>query len=99
MVYRQNANAIHVYWSELEIQCIAAPETYAGWKVRRADEIAGMDEAPFLLSEGESLVDVKSSKKFQRRNFSCDGLPSYPSIDGPEASPEVSRVTSDCRDT
>ena len=29
--------------------------------------------------------------------FSCDGLPSYPSVDGSEASPEVCRVTSDSR--
>ena len=74
-------------------------ETYAGGKVRREDELAELNEALFLLSEGESLVDVKSSKTFQHRHFSCDGSPSYPSIDGSEASPEVSRVTPDSRDT
>ena len=33
------------------------------------DEIAGLNETAFLLSEGETLVDVKSSKKFQHRHF------------------------------
>ena len=39
--------------SDLEVQCIATPETHACWKVRREDEIAGLTEALFLLSEDD----------------------------------------------
>ena len=46
-------DAVPSYLSELEVQCIATPETHAGWKVRREDEIAGLTEALFLLSEGD----------------------------------------------
>ena len=45
-------DAVPSYLSELEVQGIATPETYAGWKVRLEDEIAGLNEALFLLSEG-----------------------------------------------
>ena len=38
---RSEYDAIHVYLGELEIQCIATPETYAGWEFRREGEIAG----------------------------------------------------------
>ena len=41
-------DAIHVYLGELEIQCIATSETYAGWEFRREDEIAGFSLSTFL---------------------------------------------------
>ena len=46
-------DAVPSYLSELEVQCIATPETYADWKVCREDEIAGLAEALFLLSKGD----------------------------------------------
>ena len=33
---------------ELEIQCIATPETYAGWEFRREDETAAFFISTFL---------------------------------------------------
>ena len=43
-------DAIHVYFGELEIQCIATSETYAGWEFLREDEIAGFFRALSFLS-------------------------------------------------
>ena len=56
-------DAIQVFLGELEIQCIATPETYADWKIRREDEIAGFLEALPFHSEGESLIEQKSRMK------------------------------------
>ena len=61
--------AVPSHLSELEVQGIAMPEMYAGWKVRREDEVGGLNEALFLLNESETLVDVNSSKKFQHRHL------------------------------
>ena len=41
----------------------AEPETYADWKLRHEDEIAAFFEALSFLSEGESLLEQKSTKK------------------------------------
>ena len=56
-------DAIQVYLGELEIQCIATPETYVDWKFRREDEIAGFFEALPFHSEGESLIEQFSRTK------------------------------------
>jgi len=61
-------DAIHSYLGELEKQCIAKPETYAERKASREAEIAGLKEALSILSEGESLIEQKSSKKFLHRH-------------------------------
>ena len=45
-------DAIHVFLGELEIQCIAIPETKVGWKFRREDEFVGFVEALSFLSVG-----------------------------------------------
>ena len=37
MVYVGEYDVIQVYLGELEIQCIATPETHADWKFRRED--------------------------------------------------------------
>merc|ERR1712064_159522 len=54
-------DAIHSYLGELEKQCVAVPETYAERKAHREAEIAGLKEALSILSEGEVLVQQKSS--------------------------------------
>ena len=56
-------DAVPSYLGELEVQCIAEPETYADWKLRRDNEIAAFFEALSFLSEGTSLLEQKSSKK------------------------------------
>ena len=49
-------DAVPSYLSELEVQCIATPETHAGWKVRREDDISGLTQALFLLNEGDVFL-------------------------------------------
>ena len=44
-------DAVPSYLGQLEVQCIAEPETYADWKLRREDEIAAFFEALSFLSE------------------------------------------------
>ena len=56
-------DAVPSYLGELEVQCIAEPEMYADWKFRREDEIAAFFGALSFLTEGESLLEQKSSKK------------------------------------
>jgi predicted nucleic acid-binding Zn-ribbon protein len=59
-------DAVHSYLSELEKQCLVAPETYAQRTSHREAEIAGLKEALSLLG-GEALVQEKTSRTFLRR--------------------------------
>ena len=49
-------DAVPTFLSELEVQFIVTPETHAGSKVHREDEIAGLTEALFLLNEGDVFL-------------------------------------------
>ena len=77
------------FLGELEKQCI---------EFCHEAEIAGLDEALSIVSGGESLFHQMSSKKLLHRHPSALDPPSYPSMDGSEASPELSRAASGSKD-